>query len=396
MDFSLPPPARMAVLLLFLVAALPLSASERSWTNNEGRTINATLIETTGDKAVLQMDGTHFEVPIASLSPGDQTFIQHWKKGEMSDSSKDGEIQPNWDGPWPRLVTVDIDQDIEVIKEDDATREYIYASPHYEFICDVKLNTSVVRRFSLLFEATNQVCRELPLGMVKPFREERHKIHLFETRDAYISKGGPPDSAGVYISRGGEGDILIPLTSLGVKKVGSNYSVDYDRENTTLSHEIAHQITDYEYFAEGSRGWFTEGLAEYIANSGYRSGKFSLQDMRKLIARVTAYGDKGQGGRALGEEFTAPDLQEFFTQSYDSFLANPQLSYGLSALIAYYFFHMDGDKDAANIKEFLKALKAKKTPPELFEPLLAGRTWDEMEADITKGWRSRGVRIHFR
>lgn len=396
MALSLPPPVRTAILLLFLATTLPLPAEERSWTNSGGKTIIATLVEITEDKAVLQMNGNNFEVPIASLSPDDQKFIKHWKKSAMVDSSKDGEIKPNWDSPWPRLVTVDIDQEIEVIKEDESAKEYIYASPHYEFICDVKLNTSVVKRFSLLFEATNQVCRELPLGMVKPFREERHKIHLFETREAYISKGGPPDSAGVYISRGGEGDILIPLTSLGVKKVGSNYSVDYDKENTTLSHEIAHQLTDYEYFAAGSRGWFTEGLAEYIANSGYRSGKFSLADMQKLIAGVTAFGEKGQGGRNLGDEFSAPDLQEFFMQSYDSFLSNAQLSYGLSALLAYYYFHMDGDKDAANVKGFLKALKENKTPPELFEPLLDGRSWDEMEADITKAWRSRGVKISFR
>jgi len=382
--------------LVFLAAIIPLTAEERSWTNSGGKTIVATLVEIAGEKAVLQMNGSNFEVPIATLSPTDQEFIKNWKKSDMTDPSKDGEIKPNWDNPWPKLVTVDIDQEIEVIKEDETTKEYIYASPHYEFICDVKLNTSVVKRFSLLFEATNQVCRELPLGMVKPFREERHKIHLFETREAYIAKGGPPDSAGVYISRGGEGDILIPLTSLGVKKVGSNYSVDYDKENTTLSHEIAHQLTDYEYYAQGSRGWFTEGMAEYIANSGYRSGKFSLEDMQKLIARVTAYGDNGQGGRALGKEFAAPDLQEFFTQSYESFLSDAQLSYGLSALLAYYYFHMDGNKDAANIKAFLKALKEEKTPPALFEPLLAGRTWDEMEADITKGWRSRGVKINFR
>lgn len=388
-------PTSLLNLLLvgWIVPMLP--AEERSWTNSAGKTIVATLVEISGDKAVLQMAGKNFEVPIASLSDDDKKFIDEWKKGDLPDPSGDSAVKENWDGAWPALVSVDIDQPIEVIREDEAAKEYVYASPHYEFICDVKLNTSVVKRFSLLFEATNQVCRELPLGMVKPFRKERHKIHLFETREAYIAKGGPPESAGVYISRGGEGDILVPLTSLGVKKVGSNYSVDYDKENTTLSHEITHQLTDYAYYAPGSRGWFTEGLAEYIANSGYRSGKFDIDDLGKLKARVTAYGEDGNGGRALGEDIAAPDLQQFFTQEYDSFLANAQLSYGLSALIVYYYFHMDGDKDAANIKAFLKALKEEKTPPQLFEPLLAGRSWDEMEAAITQGWRSRGVRIIF-
>jgi len=383
-------------LILTLLTILgSATAAERPWTNRSGKTIVATLVEIAGDKAVLQMAGKNFEVPIASLSPDDQKFISEWKKSDMTDPSGDASIQPNWDGPWPSTVSIDIDQPIEIIKEDDTAKEYIYASPHYEFICDVKLNTSVVKRFSLLFEATNQVCRELPIGMVKPFRKERHKIHLFETREAYISKGGPEDSAGVYISRGGEGDILVPLTSLGVKKVGSNYSVDYDKENTTLSHEIAHQITDYEYYAEGSRGWFTEGMAEYIAHSGYRSGKFNVGDLEKLKAYVTAYGEDDTRGRALGEEFAAPDLQQFFMQDYDSFTANGNLNYGLAALVVYYFFHMDGNKDAANLKAFLKALKEEKTAPEIFEPLLAGRSWDEMEAAITQGWRSRGVKINF-
>lgn len=383
--------------MLFAICGLAATgfAEPRSWTNASGKTIQAELVDVSGGKAFLKMGNSQFEVPVETLSPADQEFIGKWKKAAPTDTAGDGSVQPNWDGPWPTLVAVDIEQEIEVLKEDDGAKEYIYASPHYEFICDVKLNTSVVKRFSLLFEATNQVCRELPLGMVKPFREERHKIHLFETREAYIEKGGPPDSAGVYISRGGEGDILVPLTSLGVKKVGSNYSVDYDKENTTLSHEITHQLTDYHYYAQGSRGWFTEGMAEYIANSGYRSGKFDIDDLQKLIARVTAYGENNTGGRALGEEFTAPDLETYFMQDYDSFTANGNLNYGLGALVVYYFFHMDGEKDAANIKAFLKALKEEKTPPQLFEPLLAGRTWDEMEADITQGWRSRGVKINF-
>ncbi len=79
-----------------------------------------------------------------------------------------------------------------------------------------------------------------------------------------------------------------------------------------------------------------------------------------MKAYVTAYGEDDTRGRALGEEFAAPDLQQFFMQDYDSFTANGNLNYGLAALVVYYFFHMDGNKDAANLKAFLKALKEEK------------------------------------
>jgi hypothetical protein len=385
----------LVTLLTFFVVPM-LKAEMRGWTNSSGKTIQAELVDVTEGKAVLNMNGQNFPVLIASLSAVDQEFIKEWQKGAPVDTAKPAVVEGNWDSPWPKLVSVDVTQDIEVLKEDESTGEYIYASDHYEFICDVKLNTSVVKKFSRLFEATNQFCRELPLGMTKPFRDERHKIHLFESKQTYIDKGGPPGSGGVYMSRGGEGDILVPLTSLGVKKVGSSFSVDYDKENTTLSHEIAHQITDHEYYAPGSRGWFTEGMAEYIAQSGYRSGKFNVNDLSKLKEYVTAYGEGNTGGRALGEEIDAPNLEDFFTQSYGQFTENGNFNYGLGALVVYYYFHMDGDKDAANIKSFLKALKGGKKVPEVFEPLLAGRSWEEMEADITKNWRSRGVKINFR
>lgn len=389
-------PLLSALIAIFLASTVPAKAEVRAWTNNAGKTIQAELVDVEGGKAVLNMNGNNFPVPIDSLSQADQEFIKNWKKSAPSDSSGDTKVKPNWDGPWPKIVSAEVSQDIEVIKEDEAEGDYIYASDHYEFICDVKLNTSVVKRFSLLFEATNQFNRELPIGMVKPFREERHKIHLFETYESYVSAGGPAGSAGVYISRDGEGDILVPLTSLGVKKVGSNFSVDYDKENTTLSHEITHQVTDKEYYARGSRGWFTEGTAEYVAQSGYRSGKFNVNDLQKLKAHVTAYGEDGRGGRALGEELSAPNLEEFMSQDYRTFLENSRFNYGFAALLVYYFYHMDGDKDAANIKNYLKGLKEGKKIPEMYEPLRAGRSWDELEADITKAWRSRGIRITFR
>ncbi|MDF1825963.1 MAG: hypothetical protein P1U68_15060 [Verrucomicrobiales bacterium] len=381
---------------LCLLTSVHLQAETRDWTNSEGRTITATLIEVSGEKVVLEMKGNHFEVPTMSLSPDDQAFIREWEKSASMETALDQEVEANWDGDWPKLVSADVSQDIEVISEDEEANDYRYASDHYLFISDVKLNTSLVKRFSLLFEATNQFCRELPLGMVKPFRQQRHEIHLFENYGTYTAKGGPDGSAGVYVSRGGEGNILVPLTSLGVKKVGSNFSVDYDKENTTLSHEIAHQLTDYEYYAPGARGWFTEGMAEYIAHSGYRSGKFNVNDLQKLKDYVTAFGEDGMRGRNLGDEIKSPRLKDFFEQSYESFTDNSNFNYGLGALVVYYFFHMDGEKDAANIRNFLKGLKYGKEGDEMYVPLLAGRSWEEMEDDITKGWRARGVRIEFR
>ena len=53
------------------------------------------------------------------------------------------------------------------------------------------------------------------------------------------------------------------------------------------------------------------------------------------------------------------------------------------------------EEDTSNIKDFLKALKNGKKGEEALDVLLNGRSWDEMEAQISKAWKSRGVRIHF-
>ncbi len=364
----------------------------REFTNSQGKKIEATLKGVEGESAVLEMNGKTFNVPMNSLSEADQLYITEWEanqESEMEEDASEAANTDNWDAEWPRLVSTDVSPEIEVIQEND--EGYIYASPHYEFHCDVRLNASLVKKFAVLFEATNLFMREMPLSMGKAYREKRHKILLFETKQAYIQAGGPPSSAGVYM--GGKDVIMVPLTSLGVKKVGSGYMYDYGGSNKTLPHEITHQLTDRAYYK--ARGWFSEGLAEYVGTTPYRSGKFQVDDVGALKDYVTAYGEDGNGGRAIGEDINMPDVKEWMMQSYDSFLSNPQVNYGMGALVTYYFFHMDGERDAARIKNFLKALKAGKKQDEAFDVLLDGRTWDELEEDITKGWRSKGVKINW-
>ncbi len=71
-------------------------------------------------------------------------------------------------------------------------------------------------------------------------------------------------------------------------------------------------------------------------------------------------------------------------------------NYGMGLLITYYYFHWDNDGDRSNLNAFLKALKEGKQGDEALKVLLNGRSWDEMEQQITKAWRSRGVRITFK
>lgn len=389
-----------------LFAICDARAEPRSWTNDAGRTIEAEIESATKQQVILKTgDGNSYPVPVASLSAADQEFIKQWlgENAPTSSPAPSSDASPrsepydekfeNWSEPWPQLISSDIDPDITELGQDE-DGNWVFHSPNYEFVCDTVLSGSVVKRFAVLFEATAEYVRAMPLSMAKARSEKRHRILLFETKEAYWSAGAPQGSAGVYMP--GKDVIMVPLPSLGVEKVGNRFIVDHDKGNKTLPHEITHQLTDRTYYQDGVVGWFTEGMAEYIGVTPYRSGKFNVKTlMQYLKDYVTAYGKDGSGGRAIGEDIRLPDLKAWMSQSYGDFLNNPQVNYGSGALIFYYFAHMDGDGDAANLISFCKALKEGKKGDEAFDALLAGRSWDKMEEDIVAGWRSRGAKFEF-
>jgi hypothetical protein len=172
--------------------------------------------------------------------------------------------------------------------------------------------------------------------------------------------------------------------------------LDRDESSKTLPHEIIHQLTPNAYFAEGARGWFTEGIAEYVAITPYRSGSFSVKmNSRPIIEYVTAYGKDRNGGRALGEEIRLGSLKKYMTLPYSDFTNDAQINYGCAVLITYYFFHMDRKEDGARIKKFLKALKEGKKGEVALDVLLDGQTWEELEADIAKAYSSKGIKFTF-
>jgi hypothetical protein len=384
------------VLSVFL-PALALAGELRTWTDVQDRKIEAALVRVEGETVLLKLkNGREIPYPLAKLSASDGEYVAKNKAmPEDQPKASSAVTSLNFSEPWPDRIKFEEDPEIATLEEDAEKKRFIYESANYRYVCDVRLAKSVVKGFAVMFEATHLYCRTLPLAINGGVKEEgKHQILLFEKFEDYVKAGGPPSSAGVFI--GGRGVVMVPLTSLGVRPVGSGYMLDRDKSSKTLPHELTHQLTPQCYYSSGAVGWFSEGISEYVAVTPYRAGSYSVRgNMKDVIDYATGYGSKDMGGRALGTKIKLPPLKTFMLQSYDQFLQQAQLNYGCGLLITNYFLHLDGDGDGKRIKAFLKALHEGMEGEEAMAVLLDGRSFEEMEEEITKGWSRKGVDFTF-
>ncbi len=394
--------ARYLILFLATAAGAMADGLERIWTDDQGRSTKASLLRIENGNAILQLpNGRDAAFPLSKLSDVDQAFIKKFGLGDHEHPSKGAAERPekrekdNFQAPWPDRVSFEGDPEIVTVKEDPAAQNFVYESANYRYNCDVRLSQSVVKGFAVLFEATHQFVRELPLLMHGGQKiDDRYQIYLFEKEEDYNEAGGPPSSAGVFI--GGKNIVMVPLTSLGVQKVGSGYMLDRDKSSKTLPHELVHQLTPDPYYSEGAMGWFSEGIAEYVAITPYRAGSFNVRsNFRPIVEYVTAYGKKDMGGRAIGTDIHLGSLEQFMLMPYSAFTSNPQVNYGSALLITNYFFHMDRDGDAARIKKFLAALNDGKQGQEALDVLLDGQSYQELEQEIAKAYSRKGIDFTF-
>lgn len=404
--YALRIPKSFLCLLSAIGIAAP-QASARIWTDTKGNKMDAILVAMDEMEIVVRLKGgKNVTIPMDRLSEADQEYAKDWVPGQEDSEDEDEGDAPagkesaedilNFNDPWPDKVRFDGDPMINTVQEDKEKKRFIYESANFRFIVDVRLSPTVVKGFAVMFEATQLYCRALPLGISGGVRNDgKYQVLLFETKEEYVKAGGPPTSAGVFIS--GRNVVMVPLTSLGVRPVGSGYMLDRDKANGTLIHEITHQLTPGNYYATGSRGWFSEGIAEYLTATRYRSGSFTVRtvfDDAKDYA--TAYGRDDERGRALGQSIKAPALKDFMLMDYDDFTGpSANFNYGFGLMLTNYFIHLDGEGDAARLKKFLKALHDGESDQEAIDVLLDGRSYPEMEEAISKAWKRKGIEIEF-
>lgn len=363
----------------------------RSWTDTYGRTFEAAFSGVSGTKAAFSMPGGRkFEFDVRDLSAADQAIIQGAAGGVIEKGSM------NFGRPWPQSAGSQGNPGCKVISESREKGQFVYESPGYRFHTDERITNDALDTFAIVFESTRSYLKALPLSLLGGEAvEKKSRVLIFGERERYYRSGGPRGSGGCYVARSRL--VLVPMESLGLARGGTGLGRDSTKSNATLIHELVHQLTPAAYFTPGAMGWFTEGLAEYVAATPYFNGTFRPDPHGNAVLKyVTAYGMDGREGRNLGTRLVVPGLSSFMKMSYGDFAGeNGNANYGFALLLTHYFFHMEGNGDARRITSFLKGLREGIRGDAALEGLAGGGGWERLEEDIAEKWGRKGIVIRF-
>jgi hypothetical protein len=425
-----PPRAIQPTLLALLLCAATLAQAEmRTWTDDQGRRVEARFggLED-GLVTLLMPSGQSVPFPLEKLSAEDQAFA----KAQPAPSAAPEPVSPRLPAEkriWPDKIDVPTRtlERLQLVAEELENRRYVYQTSAFEFVAQDKLAGSVMTELARTFEATRLLIQALPWGIEcrPPPPLERFQAAFYVTRQDYINNGGPANSGGVYDS----GDMIfkIPFSSLGLVQRGKTWFKDSGYSNDTLIHEITHQMMhDYLPFLPK---WVIEGTAEYTELLPFSSGTFrvsghksGIKDYFAAMERIGVSPDLGSVGAHLRM------TREGWDRSQTASTLGQVTLYFRSAALVYYFNHLDGDgkgarfirffdrayDEVAAMREFFANPAVKRMPggrftypsnlqpPDLdsatapfkhIDTLLDGRDTAALAAEIVAGYRSIGIKI---
>lgn len=442
--------------LLCVLAPITVYAEVKTWTDVDGRQIKAELLEADTAKGVLLRleDESEVWVPSERLSVADRLFVRKWTAGralEQGENRVDQEqnspeieepIKPpkpdvptNFDKEWPSVVGISARRDVVTMRE--AEMSYIYESDHYRFISTARLQGSLLNKLALLVETNYEFCRQVPLNFVtprlKPEGQPKLEIFIYEKSPQYLASGGMAGHGACFHAE--RKAVMVTLKHLGVRTVGSSYTLDNSEKHRELTNEIVHQLADPEW---KRLPWLWEGLASYIRSVPYRSGNMVTSNMKSPVMDIVTKPPKlpersefdtseltpeerlqkvaeeiedetiesiirFEPGYGLGDKFTSPSLEDLM--NYDAFRFDADLAdknergrihYATATLLVFYLLHVDGEGKGLNFKKMLYALQEGKTGQEAMAVLLAGRTFTKLQEEFHAYWKNSGLDIIFK
>jgi hypothetical protein len=398
----------------FSVFAQTASPAPRTWVDQQGRSITATLIGVDADNVVLKMEsGAMATVPIARFSKSDQAFVNDW-------SRKSGVLDPTLASKpliWPQSITVNAkDLQIENGEQNPAERRFVYQSGSFQFVSNAALTGTVVREIAGDFELTKALLAQLPWGWQPKPRNggKLYLANLYETEKDFFAGGGSENSSG-----GSTNDyIFTKFSTLGLKKVGDRFAFDAklkkDGEMIALiSRLVMGDMRSY------TVPWSGMGFESFLEHAAYRNGTFALANPEK---NIKAHIEERRNSNYSGEKLTT-DVDRMVTfaksswadQSDNAVLLRAQ-RYLDGMLLVYFFGYLDDDGKGTRLHRYFRAVAQealtrraynesgrKGTPPPagtyaersaaLSKIVLADRTDGQLREQIIAKFKSVGIKL---
>ena len=378
----------LRALLILLLTAFPCSAAEpRDWKLPDGRSLRAEISGIEGGKVSLTASNSNVPVTVetAQLSDEDRAAVEGWVPPGRRGPGMNAVVTRDAKG-WPLTVALKDPPAVVVVEQNREAGRYVYRSDHFQFHSTERLNGEIVREFSRLFEVTYETVAALPLGIRPEAPRGYFKVVLYPSMEAYSAAGGPKGSGGLF--RGATGEVMVPLTNLGVKKVSGRWLMDSREGNQPLIHEVTHQVMGS--WLTVLPIWIIEGSAEYMAAARYSTGKLTLHgsfdNMQSFLLDF-----KGVSERDIDMRHPKRLMVTTHAQWAKDLASREGLkNYYSAMLLFYYFAHKDGDGSAAGLTAYFKGRPNSPTPgkdaAERDQHLLRGRTFDQLWDDIIKSF----------
>ncbi|NOX98205.1 MAG: hypothetical protein GXP30_00445 [Verrucomicrobia bacterium] len=408
---------------LLLTSALTSFAQQaRDWTTTDGKKHSGSIMFMSSKSITIKGTRGMVSIPFTKLSPADQQYISQLKSKTkkitnpgipisnlppgmnktkstlplptaVSRPSSPPKPPAAIQKTWPSEVKTDFSP-ADIITVTETRREgYVYRSPHFEFRSPIRLPHRVVREFSLVFEATYDLASAMPIGLnPKPGGNGYYVTQLYDTSEEYLAAGGPIGSSGAFFPA--QGKIHVPLSSLGVTRTANNIKVNRGGAGSTLIHEVTHQVMMR--WLPLIPMWIGEGFAEITSALPYETGRFKLTHMSTPVRKNTG---RGPGAGRSFDMTPLPELMNMSAQTWNAAVADgtSQQNYRSAMVLTYYFLRLDGNEQGGRFHAFINArLKGSGGGKDQQKYLLDGRSYEQLQKDVARAWRDKGLKISYR
>lgn len=377
--------------------ALPaIPADAGTWTFSDGSRMDAALIASDGTSAqfrVLESQGVG-KVELSLLSEGDRSRILSLIRSKGKNGILGNPI-PLKSHPWPNGWR---DNGTVSLAEIEGTNRW--RSPHFEITNNAGIGRDALESITMICEAVDGALGALPLPLpVNWGRDpgEPRKI-IIEGSEA---AGKDPNRAGYWDGRTGIVHIYADhLLEPDLQRVVFEFNKPEKLQKyDVIVHEVTHQSTAGLIYL-GVPAWVPEGLAEYMAATQFAPGVYDFENTHGPVRHhinKAVLADRIVKERKMRvvhlAEFMNRDIRSWNRIVESGSIGAGELQYNQALLLIDYFAHRD-HPDGIHFRRYLEAILSGVAEADARElHLLRGRSYGEIETEVTKLWKPLGFTL---